>query len=135
MCDFKDGFILCSCDEGEEKMSSKNDGSEYIWELRILDKLEFSIGKAKYPSLDIGSGLESEWVLLNLEERNCFDFDYTPKEGDNLVLYPKRNICYNDYNDSYLSFIYKSEKWTEGFYDEIGEITISQNRGKLKKDE
>jgi transposase-like protein len=34
------------------------------------------------PAADIGKGLTGEWVLLNLNDRNCFDVDYAP------VLYP-----------------------------------------------
>lgn len=135
MCDFENGFILCSCKDKNEEVSSKNKSSGYIWELRILEKREFAVGKARYPSSNIGSGLESEWVLLNLEERNCFDFEYIPTEGDNLVMYPESNICYNQQSDSYLSFIYKSGKWAKGFYDEIEQMTTPKKKGILKKDE
>ncbi|WP_291869394.1 hypothetical protein [Maribacter sp.] len=132
MCDFENGFILCSCKEKKtSKEVLKTDKLEYIWELRTVKKTEWAVGRARLPSSDIGKGLESEWVLLNLEDRNCFDFDYTPKEGDNLVIYPSSNRYYNDFL-SYLSFIYTDNKWIEDFYDEIAHLTKQDNKGVLK---
>ena len=153
MCDFKNGFILCTC-VGEEPLEileekkeipvkkkrkrHKNrieteksepeviDSRNYIWELRTLKKTEFAVGRAAFPSEDIGHGLESVWVELNLNDRNCFDFEYTPNEGDELVFF---NLI-NKYK--YLSFIYKKGVWVNDFYDEIGYITKIEKSGKVK---
>ncbi len=132
MCDFENGFILCSCKEknGKSELSVKK--AEYVWELRTLQKTELAVGKARWPSSDIGKGLDAAWLLLNLADRNCFDFDYQPKEEDNLVLYPSSNEYYNQYVSSYLSFIYKNGEWVEDYYDEISQETKQKDKGIVK---
>lgn len=79
MCNFDDGFILCTCNtKGSDKNQLILENATFIWELRIIKETEFAVGRTKLPSTTIGEGLNSEWVLLNLEDRNCFDFDYKP---------------------------------------------------------
>ncbi len=135
MCEFNDGFILCSCEFNNEEINTQDDSKiEYIWELRILKSKELAIGKAVPPMEDIGSGLNSEWVLLYLNSEKCFDFNYQPEEGDNLVIYPNTKGYYNQ-NIRYLSFIFKEGSWQEDFYDELGELTKLKSRkykGKIK---
>ena len=156
MCDFKNGFILCTCIDDEplevveeikevpiKKLRTKKkkllnklnlqpqpplpiDAKKYRWELRTVRKTEFAVGRCAFPSEDIGHGLESEWVELNLNNRNCFDFKYTPNEGDELVLF---NLI-NKYK--FLSFIYKNSVWINDFYDEISHITRLEKSGKVK---
>lgn len=137
MCEFDNGFILCSCELSNEHTNTQDDSKiEYIWELRILKSKELAIGRAIYPEkgIDIGCGLNAEWVLLNLNCEKCFDFDFEPKQGDNLVIYPNTKKHYNQ-DLVYLSYIYKEGKWQEDFYDELGELTKLKNnkyKGKVK---
>jgi hypothetical protein len=44
------------------------------------------------PGNSIGNGLDAKWIALNLNSENCFDFDYTPQEGDNLFIRQKCNL-------------------------------------------
>jgi hypothetical protein len=84
MCDFTDGFMLCSC-----KDDIKHQG--YVWQLRIkkeiVNWMKMEQGRCILPSQDIENGLDYEWVKLNLEDHNCFDFDYSPTQGDNLMIF------------------------------------------------
>ena len=63
------------------------------------------------PAGDIGNGLDAEWIALNLNLENCFDFDYTPEEGDNLF------IQTNEIASAYISFIFKNDQWIIDVYD------------------
>lgn len=132
MCDFNLGFKLCSC--GDEKIryreadryhkvkgelvkipNKKNDDIPiiYIWHLAryIGAQKNFMLGRYLFPVEDIGKGLNAEWILLNLNVDNCFDFDYIPNEGDNLTL--TTNVVLSPY----VSFIFKNGEWTAEHYD------------------
>jgi len=77
------------------------------------------------PVSDIGKGLSAEWVLLNLNEGNCFDFDYTPKEGDNLV------INHSDRTYVRLSFVFRNGSWAEESYYFFGTTLRLMINGKV----
>jgi len=117
--------MLCTCDTSAET-STQQEG--YFWALRTLDKRESARGICNSPSKNIGEGLEHQWVELNLNCENCFDFDYQPADGDNLVIHQDSQYS----QGAYLSFIYKNNNWEEGFYDEIGNISKLKCRGKVK---
>ena len=156
MCDFKNGFILCTCVDEEpletaevkkevpvKKMRTKKkkllsklnlqpkpqqpiDVKKYKWELRTLKRKEYAVGRFVFPSDDIGKGLESDWVELNLNDRNCFDFEYTPNEGDELIFFNEIN------RGKYLAFIFKNNTWVQDFYNEVAELTRLEKSGKVK---
>lgn len=119
MCDFRDGFKLCSCLEDD------SDG-KYIWQLRRLDREEYVQGRCHFPIEDFGNGLEFEWIKLNLEDHNCFDFEYMPKDGDNLIIRQK------DSHFPFISLMYKGTEWEDDFYDELGQITRVFFQGVVK---
>jgi hypothetical protein len=122
MCNFKHGFILCTC-ETETKPIVHNQNSRrykntlqakiagYRWSLaRFVNGFDSEMeGSYELPSQDIGAELTAEWVLLNLNNGNCFDFDYIPGEGDNLIM--KRADEWE-----YLSFIFTQGEWREDHY-------------------
>ncbi|UKN02270.1 hypothetical protein K6119_01895 [Paracrocinitomix mangrovi] len=147
MCDFSKGFKLCTCNEKEIQYrepdkfihkegklvklpNTKNDQIpiEFIWILYRYNgkNKELEIGRYNFPSEDIGKGLDVEWVKLNLSCENCFDFQYTPQEGDNLIL--TQNIILSPY----LSFIFKNNEWVEDFYNPFEHDIVKQNHGIVK---
>ena len=130
MCDFENGFKLCTCTAIDTpKDTTENDApTQYIWELRVLDKTELCVGKCIFPDEDIGQGLDEEWVLLNLNLEDCFDFEYTPINGDNLRFFEQGN------HYRFLSFIYKNGAWEPGFYDELTELSALKKKGYIKAD-
>jgi hypothetical protein len=108
MCDFEKGFRLCSCgsepikfreqelyrkvkDELVKIPNKKNDKIPliYIWSLSRFEGMNESPEMGRYilPTNDIGQGLNAEWIALNLNCGNCFDFEYEPEEGDNLKIH------------------------------------------------
>lgn len=141
MCDFEKGFILCSCKDKEKpvihnknsrryKKSPQNEDNTYRWYLCEFKGTFESLmeGMFEPPSNDIGKGLTSEWVLLNLNDRNCFDFEYIPREGDSLVI--RKPQTYG----AFLSFIFKNGEWKEDFYSPFGIMLNKLNEGKVEED-
>ncbi|TAF66296.1 MAG: hypothetical protein EAZ55_06640 [Cytophagales bacterium] len=141
MCDFSQGFVLCSCPKDEKKPIVHNKNSRrhkkqiqesdkkqvYRWTLLgYVGRRETDLeGECQIPSEEIGAGLEKEWVLLNLNEGNCFDFDYTPQEGDNLVLRSNHSF-------KFLSFIYRNNAWYCDFYNSFFATLEKKAEGEIK---
>lgn len=129
MCDFENGFSLCTCVH-LTKREKKIITNQYEWVLfSFIEKITpIEIGLYSLPKNVIGNGFTAEFVLSNLNAKNCFDFEYTPKEGDNLMikLVKKKEMI------SYLSFIYKNEKWTENHYDAFSTLKKQIFKGKIK---
>lgn len=133
MCDFSNGLKLCSCDSDQirfrepekfrikrgKRVPIKSKVNEetpliYIWRLFrkiTVDKEWLEMGQYLMPSYDIGKSLNADWIALNLNVENCFDFDYTPTEGDNLF------IQRNEMMAPYISFIYTKGEWQIDHYD------------------
>lgn len=149
MCDFNNGIKLCTCDGDKIKYkkqdlykkvkgklvkipNKKNDAIPliYIWHLYKYsgkDEVNMMIGQYIFPNNDLGNGLNAEWILLNLNIENCFDFDYTPNEGDNLII--RQNVEFSPY----ISFIFKNGEWVKDHYDPFSDITECILDGKLKE--
>jgi len=145
MCDFEKGFKLCICGGKikfretpffqkrngklvEIKKKKKQPPLQYIW---ILSKYkgkntEVEMGTYLRPTSDIGKGLNSEWISLNLNCEGCFDFDYSPSEGDNVY------FQHNFYSSPYISFVYKNGLWEENHYNPFDEITEEFMEGFIK---
>lgn len=124
MCDYNNGIKFCSCDNEkikfrEPRVFIKKKGKmvekeknfeiplEYIWTLFRFHgtKKVTEMGRYIMPIDDLGNGLNAEWISLNLNCENCFDFDYQPKEGDNLKIH--QNVILSPY----ISFIFKNDEW------------------------
>jgi hypothetical protein len=146
MCDFSKRFKLCTCAVGEIKFrkqefykivkgkqvavrDKKNEAIPliYIWMLFTYKckSEEVEMGRYMPPIDDIGAGLDAEWIALNLNHGNCFDFEYTPNEGDNLF------ITQNQIMAPYISFIYTNAQWVTDNYDPFMTVTDLVQSGKL----
>ena len=127
MCKFDNGLKLCTCEVSES--DAKQEG--YLWELRLREKIdafEQLVGRFPIPSEDIGEGLVHEWVELNLNCEDCFDFDYQPADGDNLTIYKSTDDLYRPF----LAFMYQDGLWCEGYYDEHRENHKPELQGKVE---
>lgn len=133
MCDFTKGIKLCTCNSDSIKFrkpelykkvkgklirikGKENDEIPliYIWRLfrHVNKEKEWAeLGRYMMPSDNIGKGLDAEWIALNLNVENCFDFEYIPQEGDNLF------IQKNEILGKYISFIFKDNEWIIDHYD------------------
>ncbi len=142
MCDFENGFILCTCKDNEKpivhnknsrryKQEKAKTPNEYRWSLSTFERYRtddepLMEGLYELPAADIGKGLTDEWVLLNLNDRNCFDVDYLPQEGDNLVLKDA------DQKWIYLSFIFQNGGWESGHHNPFHTVKTLTLDGAVK---
>ena len=127
MCEFENGMKFCTCEANSIKFRGPRtfrriDGKleivvapkdkkiplEYIWELfRFEGKVPITeIGRYMMPINDLGKGLNAEWIALNLNCEDCFDFEYTPNEGDSLKI--SENVTLGPY----ISFVFRDKEWT-----------------------
>ena len=138
MCDFEKGFKLCSC--VLEKPNIQKIGKSkkykdlpvkklgYRWYLsRFVKEIEEPLMEGIYepPVKDLGNGLNDEWILINLNLTNCFDFEYNPIEGDNLI------FC-SDHEYEYLSFVFNNGTWIKKHYDSFCTLLKKLNEGKIE---
>ena len=128
MLHFENEFIFCLDENTTTTVHNKNSRRHkrelqnqmlnapevYLWTLCEFlgypeDDLMLMEVHPKLPSKDIGQGLTDEWVLLNLNSKKCFNFDYSPKQGDYLSIKSSKKY-------DYMSFIFQNEVWERGFY-------------------
>ncbi|MGQ2984931.1 hypothetical protein [Flavobacterium sp.] len=138
MCDLEKGFILCKCEVPKpvitKKKVKKRDfvpvKKEYIWTLhKYLGESDGNeMGRYMMPVGILSNGLTHEFVESELNSHNCFDFDYAPAEGDNLIISDSVEF-------SRLEFIYRNGKWISEHYYPFGVITKRFGEGLLKKTE
>lgn len=128
MCNFEKGFILCTCSMKE--IESSDGDTEYIWHLsHFLGPNEDSkMGKYLPPVSDIGKGLEADFVQSELNKHNCFDFEYKPSDGDNLVIYQSSTRFR-------LEFIYRNDAWIEDHYSPFDHDCKEFKMGLLQSNE
>lgn len=138
MCDFSKGFILCTCvpkapavhnkKSRRFKNKSVEEPEQFTWVLlRYSGPNPSSMeGQISEPDWELGKGLTNEYVLENLNAKNCFDFDYTPAERDCLTFRRKRNA-------SRLEFIYRDGSWHVGHYNPFEDLVERIGSGSLKE--
>lgn len=87
MCDIKDGFKLCTC---EEKLHIQEIG----WVLKRTNDtlpLAYRKGRAVIPRYNANEKELQTLILNNLNSRNSFDFDYTPHDNDLITIKARAN--------------------------------------------
>ncbi|WP_375559570.1 hypothetical protein ACE193_17785 [Bernardetia sp. OM2101] len=138
MCDFDKEFKLCTCENQEtqhrkntRKYKKENQNKDtFVWTLYTYKgKLEsFMDGMMALPSDKIGKQeLSLDYVIHQLNSKNCFDFEYSPKEGDYLVI----EIETKNWNSEIMPFIYRENKWIFDVYNPFDEMTEEIKKGKL----
>lgn len=137
MCDFMEGFKLCTCKHEStpsihHKKSKRRKRHQAIpleitWTLyQYLGKKNHTLdGMAEIPSQILAQQLTVDFVQSQLNQANCFDFDYQPNEGDCLTL--------RHSGSGFLSFIFRETKWTIDSYDPFMDATQKILAGKMAK--
>lgn len=137
MCDFSQGFILCKCNDPKTIVHNKKSRKakklqfvEYGWDLFKYKgpNEDHEIGQYKFPVSSLGEKLKAAFVVEQLNSRNCFDFDYEPSEGDNLMM---RIVNQPDR----MEFIFESGKWKEDHYSPFVDEIEKIDSGRMKKAE
>lgn len=153
MCERSETLELCACSD----MNTNKIQQLYADDIKRLDKKELLkvirwklnryLGKEWsgmdglliMPSQNLTQELKENFILKELNKHNCFDFNYEPTEGDNLIfeigwVFNKRGkriqgkLAYE-----YSSYIFKSEAWKVDFYNPFYEKTEIIKEGIVKK--
>lgn len=102
MCSIKDGFKLCTCSDIEEE--------EADWILQKYNKTNPEIdvmGEVSLSLMELDDKEKVVMIIRELNNRNCFDFDYKPAAKDYLT------ICMNRKNNSWVEFMFRNNQWVE----------------------
>ncbi len=129
MCNAPNKLIFCSCTTKDDK--AKLIGA-HEWTLyRFIGSKESQMrGKMVAPSNHLDADISLEDVLIEMNARNCFDFEYIPQEKDSFQM---NNGGQPDYK--YFNLIFKNGKWESGSNPGFGRTileTIAKGRLKLK---
>ncbi len=144
MCEISEQLKFCTCIEESDlekinildrldKFQANqlfNNEDPFYWILyEYKGKIDSGcMGIMFMPGSLLKNQLTEDFVLDELNNRQCFDFEYTPLEGDYL------KVCHekNQYTTEYLSFIYRNNKWQADFYNIFDSILEPKNYGDLK---
>lgn len=142
MCKTGKNIKLCTCLVGgntntvihnknsrrHKKNPLINSDNIYKWTLyKYVGLHDWSMeGMLYLPSDKLGEDLTTEILLTELNNETCFDFEYQPNEGDNLVIYIDGESVY-----SFLSFIYRNGQWKAESYNGFIDKKERINYGKV----
>jgi hypothetical protein len=103
-------FKLCTC--GAEELEQLGP-DELVWSLVRSDgPILNRMGKAIRPSSQLQGTITSEWFEKQLNQGNCFDFDYMPQQWDWLRIRIANQIEATKSRPAYLSFTFLEGAWT-----------------------
>ncbi|MBF7091290.1 hypothetical protein IUY40_07040 [Flavobacterium sp. ALJ2] len=135
MCDTGKEIKLCTCVpnginsivHNKKSRKFKKLRNEFTWTLKkYVGDSDFTMdGMIIFPLDALSEDLTNKKMLVALNSKNCFDFDYIPNEGDNLRIDTPHT------NQKFLSFIYRKGEWVPDFYDGFRDKTEKINYGKV----
>jgi hypothetical protein len=137
MCEIGKEIKLCTCfpatmskivhHKNSRKLKNKA-RNEFTWTLKkYIGDIHFPMeGMITFPLDALSDDLTTEKMLVDLNARNCFDFDYLPKDGDYLQIFAPHR-----YEREFLSFIYREGEWKADYYDSFRDETEKINYGKV----
>ncbi|MCH2045148.1 MAG: hypothetical protein MK212_13615 [Saprospiraceae bacterium] len=148
MCRVDKEFILCTClpkspspqpvQHHKKSKRWKRKKSEpviepplqWVWKLLRYagPKVIQMDGMLMEPDIDAQDLRDKAVILKELNQRNCFDFDYELKEGDCLEISAQNNFLKS------FEFIVSQGVWVEGGYDPWQDEAIVTKRGHLSND-
>ncbi len=148
MCNTTHHFILCSCLEKNDDLVKHNKNSRRAkkeFEENNPDKLVWTLykyegqawigmdGMMVPPAAKLRDEFTAESVLMELNSRNCFDFEYQPNEGDYLALRNDTIMSKRaNVDDKYLPFIFTNGAWTINYYNTFYEKTVEIDGGVIR---
>ena len=151
MCTRKLDIQFCTCSNNinkniidfykdEIKFSKKSNTVFPLikWSLKELatDKFNGIEGMIILPENQFLNNLKANFFLNQINNKNCFDFKYSPKKGDNLVLdlyaIIKKGKIKKQQHYTYMSFIYSDLFWEIDYYDPFTSTTNIAINGFVK---
>lgn len=134
MCETGKEIKLCTCvPDGIDKIVHnkksrrfKEFRNSFTWALEkyVGDSTCMMDGMIIFPIEALSDALTTEKMLVDLNNRNCFDFDYQPNEGDYLQIFTPHR-----YEQEFLSFIYRNQEWIADYYNGFRDETEKINYG------
>ena len=110
MCDFSEGLRLCTC--SSQVITPKAHRPASIWTLKRYlgqDWLELEYGRCHVPQYSEADQNAADWIAYHLNDKNGFDNDFVPNNGDVLNLEMINNtgqICHYE-------FVFQHEQWQQ----------------------
>ena len=113
--------------------------THFVWRLKryIGKKDSGMLGEMIMPLQRISYELTADHLIIELTRKDIFDFDYTPREGDNLII--QEGYIYKSIKGQsrpqltdYMSLVYRAGTWQDDFYDVFSERTRSFKKGIIK---
>ncbi|HLP14241.1 MAG TPA: hypothetical protein VK177_20080 [Flavobacteriales bacterium] len=107
MCESSHTLKFCTCTTVDESDMTIT----YVWELRsLVNSGNPVLGKFVNPSFELDDVVNEKKLVDALNRKNCFDFDYQPRENDQLQIRYNKNL----HKPQFISFIFKGGKWKWG---------------------
>lgn len=85
MCNIKEGFKLCTC----AKELSRKEADWLLYKIKPLNERSLTIGLVSFNFHNKEEQAQQVLIKEELNNRNCFDFEYHPNEKDILVIKDK----------------------------------------------
>lgn len=138
MCKTGKQIVFCRCinEENTPKPYKKSKRWQvknpspiiYMWSLsQFVENVERMMeGQISEPSEKLGEDLTNDFVLGEINSRNCFDFEYFPQEGDCL------SICRSNKTWHFFSYIFREGEWKVGMYNFFYQQTKQIDSGKME---
>lgn len=136
MCKVSKHLVFCHCEAAEAVIHHKKSKRwqkknpvplTYRWTIsRFVGHFQSMMeGLMSEPSEKLDKELSSDWLLAEINARNCFDFDYIPLEGDNLTI--RRSDSWH-----FFSYLFRNGQWQMGMYNCFSDKTEDVDEGVLK---
>ncbi|MGQ2982943.1 hypothetical protein [Flavobacterium sp.] len=143
MCETADKLKFCTClKDGDvntiihhknsrrsRQKQAASSGRVYKWRLSSYagDAKWQMEGMLMEPLKKLNNEMGDNDVATELNERDCFDFQYDPQDGDNLELWTEPRNFYAP-----MSFIFKGGQWVISHYNGFTDKTEEFNKGIIK---
>ncbi len=150
MCKQDRDIHFCTCSSVDpipyprnlENAEGKQDDytdTHLIWNLNryLGNKNSGMMGEMIMPLQQLCEEIIADQIILELSKEDIFDFSYTPKEGDNLIIreaYIYKSITGFPRTDlyDYISLIYRNGSWQDDFYNVFSDRTRMIKKGVIK---
>ena len=159
MCKEENHIVFCSCSEDtlQNKSAAKIDAFKkaledkagykqtcYTWVLQRISRKHSEkesailIGSVVLPSKRLDANLSGELVVKQLNEKLTFDFEYVPKDGDQLSIYLSYKYVHIE-NQSRpplssrpMKFVFEEDEWYFGYINNFKYHQEELRKGEIK---
>lgn len=137
MCQPSQYLLFCACtqetfvsvhNKKSRRAKKKPAPPQFLWQLKRLteSKHQGIDGMVIMPQSQLNEHLTAHYVETQLNQGHCFDFDYQPQSGDNLLVFTDASA------HVYMSYIFKDQRWTNDYYDPFYHRLLLIGKGKIQ---